>query len=307
MQSLEGIRKSITAAEELQSVVKTMKSMAAASIRQYERAVESLGEYRRTIELGLQAMFTSAPDRFVAAAPAPPERVGAVIFGSDQGMCGRFNSQIAEHAIGAVESYHLGGEALKILVVGGRIAPLLEMAGLSIDEQLAPATSLVGITSLVQDILVQVEQWRSRLAVDEIVLLYNKSLGGAAYEPHTQQLLPVDLQWLRELHGRKWPSRGLPIHTIEWQPLFALLIREFLHTALFQASTESLASENASRLASMQAAERNIEDRLEKLNMDFRLLRQRTITEELLDITSGFEALSTARRPSRKLHPSKKQ
>ena len=295
MQSLEGIRKSITAAEELQSVVKTMKGMAAASIRQYERAVESLGEYRRTLELGLQALLSSEPDRLVATEPAPPEQVGAVIFGSDQGMCGRFNSQIAEHAIGVVKSYNLGGEALKILVIGGRVVLLLETAGLSIDEQVAPATSLFGITSLVQEILVKIEQWRSRLAVDEIVLLYNKSLGGAAYEPHTQQLFPVDLDWLGELQRRKWPSRGLPIHTIEWQPLFASLIREFFHTALFQASAESLASENASRLASMQAAEQNIEDRLEELNMRFRLLRQQTITEELLDITSGFEALSTRR------------
>ena len=83
--------------------------------------------------------------------------------------------------------------------------------------------------------------------------------------------------------------------TIEWQRLFASLIREFFHTALFQAAAESLASENASRLASMHAAERNIEDRLEELNMHFRMLRQQSITEELLDITSGFEALSTRR------------
>jgi len=295
MQSLERIRKSITSAEELGSVVRTMKGMAAASIRQYVRAVESLGEYRRTIELGLQAMFSSDPDRLVTAPPAPPGQVGVVIFGSDQGMCGQFNSRIAEHAISAVESAASDSRPMNILVIGRRIVPLLESAGLSIDEQLAPATSLVGITSLVQEILVRVEQWRSRLGVDEIVLLYNKSLGGAAYEPHTQQLFPVDLQWLGELHSRKWPSRGLPIHTIEWQPLFAALIREFFHTVLFQASAESLASENASRLASMQAAERNIEEKLEELNMHFRLLRQGTITEELLDITSGFEALSTAR------------
>ena len=292
MQSLEGIRKSITAAQEVQSVVKMMKGMAAAGIRQYDRAVESLGEYRRTIELGLQSLLSSEPDRLVATEPALPQQVGAVIFGSDQGMCGRFNSQIAEHAVTVVKSYDLGGQALNTLVVGGRIAPLLETAGVSIDEQAAPATSLFQITSLVQEILLIIEQWRSQLAVDTIVLLYNRSLGGAAYEPHTQQLFPVDLKWLSELQSRQWPSRQLPIHTIQWQRLFASLIREFFHTVLFQASAESLASENASRLASMQAAERNIEDRLGELNMHFRLQRQQAITEELLDITSGFEALS---------------
>ena len=295
MQSLEGIRKSITAAQEVQSLVKTMKAMAAAGIRQYDRAVESLGEYRRTIELGLQSLLRDEPDRLVPAKPMQPQNVGAVIFGSDQGMCGRFNSQISEHAVAVVKSYSLPSQTLNILVVGGRVAPLLETAGLSIDEQAAPATSLVGITSLVQDILLKIEQWRSNLAVDRIILLYNRSLGGAAYEPHTQQLFPVDVEWLSQLQGRKWPSRQLPIHTIQWEQLFASLIHEFFHTVLFQASAESLASENASRLASMQVAERNIEDRLEELNMRFRLQRQQTITEELLDITSGFEAISTRR------------
>ena len=293
MQSLQGIRRSITAAEELHSVVKTMKGMAAAGIRQYERAVESLGDYRRTIELGLQALLNGQPDRLVTAGAARGERIGAIIFGSDQGMCGRFNSQIAEHAAAEINACRRDGKAVRILVIGGRIASLLEMEGLSVDEQAAPATSLVGITSLVQEILVTIEQWRSQPAVDEIVLLYNKSLGGAAYEPHTQQLFPVDLDWLDDLRGRKWPSRGLPIHTIEWSSLFASLIREFFHTVLFQASAESLSSENASRLMAMQAAERNIEEKLEQLNMHFRLLRQQTITEEILDITSGFEALST--------------
>jgi F-type H+-transporting ATPase subunit gamma len=270
-----------------------MKAMAAVGIRQYERAVESLGDYRRTIELGLQALLHSQPDRLVTAGPAPAEQTGAIVFGSDQGMCGRFNSQIAEHTIEAIGAYRREGKALRMLVIGGRIVPLLEMAGLSVDEQAAPATSLFGITSLVQEVLVKIEQWRSQRTVDEIVLLYNRSLGGAAYEPHTQKLFPVDLEWLDDLRGRKWPSRGLPIHTMEWSALFASLIREFFHTALFQAAAESLASENASRLVSMQAAERNIEERLEELNMHFRLLRQQTITEEILDITSGFEALST--------------
>jgi F-type H+-transporting ATPase subunit gamma len=60
---------------------------------------------------------------------------------------------------------------------------------------------------------------------------------------------------------------------------------------LFRASAESLASENASRLAAMQSAERNIEDRLDDLNRQYRHERQTSITEELLDIAAGFEAL----------------
>jgi F-type H+-transporting ATPase subunit gamma len=70
-----------------------------------------------------------------------------------------------------------------------------------------------------------------------------------------------------------------------------LLIREYLFVSLFRAFAESLASENASRLASMQVAERNIEDRRRALNGESRQVRQSAITSELLDIIAAFEAL----------------
>jgi F-type H+-transporting ATPase subunit gamma len=73
--------------------------------------------------------------------------------------------------------------------------------------------------------------------------------------------------------------------------LFQGLIREYLFVSLFRAFAESLASENASRLASMQVAERNIEDRLHALTVESRQLRQSAITDELLDIIASFEAL----------------
>lgn len=69
------------------------------------------------------------------------------------------------------------------------------------------------------------------------------------------------------------------------------LIREFLFVSLFRACAESLASENASRLQSMQRAEKNIEELLDELHHSFHRLRQSTIDEELFDVIAGFEAL----------------
>ena len=70
-----------------------------------------------------------------------------------------------------------------------------------------------------------------------------------------------------------------------------VLIREYLFVSLFRACAESLASENASRLAAMQRADKNIDELLEDLNGRFHRLRQSTIDEELFDVISGFEAL----------------
>ena len=72
------------------------------------------------------------------------------------------------------------------------------------------------------------------------------------------------------------------------------MIKEYLFVSIYRAFANSLASENASRLAAMQSAEKNIEERLEELYLHFHRQRQMTITEELLDIVSGFEALGGA-------------
>jgi F-type H+-transporting ATPase subunit gamma len=73
------------------------------------------------------------------------------------------------------------------------------------------------------------------------------------------------------------------------------LIREYLFISLFRACAESLASENASRLAAMQRADKNINDLLEQLHGTFHQLRQSGIDEELFDVISGFEALGGSR------------
>ena len=83
---------------------------------------------------------------------------------------------------------------------------------------------------------------------------------------------------------------------METERLYQSLIREYLFVSLFRAFAESLASENAARLASMQVAERNIEDRLRTLTSEFHQSRQTAITSELLDIISGFEALKGKER-----------
>jgi F-type H+-transporting ATPase subunit gamma len=75
------------------------------------------------------------------------------------------------------------------------------------------------------------------------------------------------------------------------------LIREYLFVSLFRACAESLASENVSRLAAMQRADKNIDELLEDLNGTFHRLRQSGIDEELFDVISGVEALSKGRAP----------
>lgn len=278
--------------EDLQAVVKTMKTLAAVNIRHYQTAVEALAQYNRTVEMGLRIVLRQRPERPVRAKPGLRRRLGAIVFGSDQGMCGVLNEQVASHATTAMEASGIASHERTLVAIGRRVAGLLEDAGQRLEEHLPAPSSVAAITAMVQDLVVRIEAWHAMQGCDQIVLFYPRLLAGATYRPYTFHLLPVDLEWLQRLERQPWPSRALPIFTMNADRLFSALIHQYLFVSLYRALAESLASENASRLASMQAAERNIMERLEELNAQFHRQRQVSITEELLDIVAGYEALA---------------
>jgi F-type H+-transporting ATPase subunit gamma len=289
MQALEGVKRQIHTAEDLQNIVKTMKALAAVSIRQFERAVASLADYQRTIDLGLQAVLRHEAATPPMARSAPDGCLGAVVFGSDQGLCGRFNDQIAFAALDTLPGLEPRREWRYVHAVGSRVAARLEGLGESVAATSAVPASLAGITPMVQNLLLHLETWREQTHIDRIVLMHHTPLSGPSYSPHLVHLLPIDLTAYQQ--RAKWPSRSLPAFTLRPRQLLSSLLRQRVFVCLYRAFAESLACENAGRLASMQAAERNIADHLEALRAQYRYQRQHAITAELLDIVSGYEAL----------------
>lgn len=321
MQTLEALRGKINSVEDLSAVVRTMKALAMVSIRQYEKARTSLSDYNYTVELGLQALlhhrhFSETPMRLLPLASRQQNHglVGVILFGSDHGLCGQFNEQIVTYALEQLRHRQIHPDRCLLATVGARLIPYLEMAKQPIQMQFSLPSSLAGTPRLIQDLLRSIQQWRfyqnteripsmpgeiaelSRPDVEQILLFYNRSLSATSYQPFTLQLLPLDPTWLHQLEQHPWNSSALPLLSLNWEALFSALIRQYLFISLYRATVESLASENAARLASMQAAEKNIEERLTVLNAEFRQQRQNAITGELLDIVSGFEALKQLRR-----------
>jgi F-type H+-transporting ATPase subunit gamma len=294
MQTVEALRRRISNAEALLSVVKTMKTLAAVNIHQYERAVASLAQYNRTVEMGLHIVLRAQQTTAVTARAVANQRVGVVVFGSDQGLCGQFNERIVAFAIEQFETIQPPAHYLELVAVGVRPVIALEEAGYTITHQLPVAGGLAGITPLVQELLLLIERQQRGQTLDRVLLFHNRPVGGVAYAPALTQLVPVDLHWLRSLEVQRWPSRVLPTFTMEPDRLFAALIRQAMFVSLYRACAESLMSEDISRLLSMQNAEKNIGERLEELNMRFYHQRQSLITAELLDIVAGYEAVTGA-------------
>jgi F-type H+-transporting ATPase subunit gamma len=294
MLTAEALKRKIQSAQDLLGVVKTMKALAAVSIRQYQRAVESLTDYNRTVELGLQIILKDSQGASVPEGKRSAH-LGAIVFGTDQGLCGQFNNIITQHAIEALDRTGIKKEDRFFIVIGVKASDILVDMGENVLEILVTPGSTAGITSMVQDITLLLENWRFKRSVENMYLFYNEYVSGATYRPRTLKLLPVDKTWLKDLQKQKWDSRTLPLFTIAWDRIFRSMIREYLFVSVYRAFANSLASENASRLAAMQNAEKNIEERLEELDVQFHRQRQMTITEELLDIVAGFEALKESR------------
>jgi len=266
--------------------------LAGVNIRQYERAAHAVAAYNRTIEMGLQVALQKMPPHAIPPRYAGGRKLGAIVFGSDQGMCGQLNDQVVSYALRALKKLTRRRSEQSTIAVGVRAASQLEAEGRSVEQTIEVPASITGIGAAVEQALHKIEEWHSRLGIETIVLFYARPVSGAWYRTRGVQLLPVDAQWINGLRVKPWPSKVIPMFTLDERRLFQLLIREYLFVSLFRAFAESLASENASRLASMQVAEKNIDERLRALTTTSRQLRQETITSELLDIIASFEALT---------------
>src|ERR1022692_3953837 len=146
-----------------------MKALAASSIGQYEKSVRALGDYYRTVELGLGACFReSEPTAPVVIRKGKTDAgaIGAVVFGSDQGLVGQFNDVVADYAIKTLAA--LPGKP-QVWAVGERVHARLEDAGLPLIGLFTVPNSVRAITPLVGQIQIESEANRSK---HEYVSLY---------------------------------------------------------------------------------------------------------------------------------------
>lgn len=309
------LRRKIDSAGNLQSVVRTMKALAASSISQYEQSVRALSDYYRIVELSLCACFRDSESKAVEPdhkVTNVQNTVSAIVFGSDQGLVGQFNEVVADYAVKALADQP---GKLQVWAVGGRVHERLADAGLPLIGLFTVPNSVKAITPLIGRILVESEIKHTassglpigasdnlrthQVSVNSLLLFYNRPKSVADYEPINQRLLPLDENWRRSLAELPWPTRNLPEVIGGDGITLRALIGEYLFVSLFRACAESLASENASRLAAMERADKNIDELLKNFHGAFHRLRQSSIDEELFDVISGYEALAKAKKPER--------
>jgi F-type H+-transporting ATPase subunit gamma len=281
------IKKKLGVAADLRGVVRTMKAMAAASIGGYERAAAALLEYDLLVQFGLGAVL-----RLVDVPLRAPESVSSggalniIVFGSDQGLVGQFNETIAEYA---VADPALRRKEPVVWAVGARVHALLSDAGLAMQGLFMVPNDVTGIAALVGELELRTAGHRIHDADEALIVFHNVQSAGTMYQPAGRRLLPLDAAWRTRAAAKCWPGKIVPEILGGREAALRALIREHIFISLYRAAAESLVAENASRLAAMQRAEKNIGELSADLTRRFHRARQTGIDEELFDVVSGFD------------------
>jgi len=283
------IEKQIQTIEGLRDIIHSMRSLAATYLTRAEERLDGVRAYADTIGRAIEDCLFGREIRL----PEGEARGSAIlVFFSEQGFCGRFNEVIAE----AAARYAPTVDSPHFIVVGKRGPALLRRDGLSILAELPSTTSPDGADAVIQGITKSVLDLYDRGAFAQLYLLYARYLSPGRIEPAFERILPLDLTPWREAGKARTspPHLALPRLSLLWE-----LVQEYAFISLYRAFAESLAGENGMRLQSMEAAKSNIDDTLSDLQRMVSIQRQNEITEELLEVVSGAEALKQSRGTGR--------
>ena len=275
------------------SVVRTMKSLAALNAAPYERAATSIEVWRRTVQHGLAAFAWRMAGQ-VLLQPAADGRRILVVFGSDHGFCGSYNTGVAR--LVQQSGVAVAGSPPVLLCVGARMQAALREHGIATDQVLLPPASAEGIGRVAGELVARIEQHSRGRPLSELTvqLAFTRRAKHGGRTPQLRTLLPVPPALLQA--PPRWQSPSLPDFAVPPPALLAALLRSHIFAGVFQASAEAMVTENAARLALMQQAEQAVQERLELLERQISGLRQDQVTDELMDIVIGHAQPRRGRR-----------
>ena len=297
MTSQGAVQRRLETAASLGNLVTTMKGLASVRVHQYRRTMQALDASTITLERAARALLFLHPELAELRPGAEPSST-TVVFGSDRGLCGAFNDRMARFAARDTARIAAEGTPVRVVAIGRRVARRLRSAGQAPDALLSAPSSLDSVDPAVADLLHLIDAHRRGGQEGQLRLVYARPLGSTRFEPRAVQVLPVSSAWMRDARDRPWETRKLPMELSDPLELLRGLIRQRMALAFVQAFGSSLAAENAARLAAMEAASRNVEERLARLRAEHQAARQAAVTAELLDIQSAADALEAAFEPA---------
>lgn len=291
--SLESLNKRIKTTTDLRDIVSTMKMLSSVSIGPYEKALVSLREYGKTVEdaflgLLLNGGIETKPKTFDKA----QTKTLALLIGTDNGLVGKFNRDVLNASKEYFAEQNIAPQNVSYVCVGKRLGIICDASNRgALKATYAISNSLKEIASIAFSVLIKIDELVRTGGIDEVIVFHTLKDSGAPQRIVHVQLMPLPYKHFIDLKKQKWEGRSLPMIAASSAELFSSLSREYLTVVLAGSLTASLAAEHYARMVNMQQAEKNIDKSLEEMNLTYQQARQTDITDELIDIVSGAEAM----------------
>ena len=292
MASLKDIRSRIDSTKNTQQITKAMKMVSAAKLRKAQHQIVNMRPYaNKLMSVIADIAVTQRVSHALLTPPAEVKKVLLVVLTSDRGLCGAFNSNINRFAENYWKDNKKSLEKIDFLFLGRRGADYFARRGV---------TGIESITRLDKDISYQLASNTAEKLMksfvdghyDEIRMVYNEFKSAISQKVVCETLLPVDLSKQTLLYSEVKAGFSLDmIYEPSPEKIIDQLLVKHFSLQVYRCMSESIASEHGARMSSMENATNNAKAMLDSLTLTYNKIRQEKITTELIEITSGAEAL----------------
>jgi len=288
MATLRDIKKRITSVKNTQKITKAMKMVAAAKLRRAQTNVMGSRPYLnklKEIVLDISSQADEKKGNPLFKAREEVKKVAVLVFTSNRGLCGGFNSNLLRKADAFLKELKLKGVETELVIIGKKGREFFKARGVEISDtnvDWAEDFPFEDAAKLTEEVAKQYIDGE----IDEYYLIYNKFISAITQENTIEKLLPIELEEAEETYGVEY------IYEPSKEALLEKFLPKFLATQVYKSHLESLASELGARMAAMDSATKNASEMIGKLTLQYNRARQAAITTELMDIVNGAEAIS---------------
>ncbi|RUA12689.1 MAG: ATP synthase F1 subunit gamma [Flavobacteriia bacterium] len=287
MANLKEIRNRIASIGSTMQITSAMKMVSAAKLKKAQKAIVEMRPYSNKLTELIQRLSSSldVTDGSAFTVQRHPNKVLIVAITSNRGLCGAFNSNIIKHTIELIETKYAGSE-VSVMTIGKKGNDILSKTQniFRNENDIFDKLSFENVNVMAQDLMDQFTDGH----FDRIILVYNKFKNAATQIITEEQFLPIVPPVDEDLTNTETnfifePSEKKIIHN---------LLPKSLKTQLFKALRDSFASEHGARMTAMHKATDNATDLRDELLLQYNKARQSAITNEILEIVGGAEALN---------------
>jgi F-type H+-transporting ATPase subunit gamma len=285
MPGLKEIRKRIVSVKSTKQITKAMKMVASSKFRKSQARMLELRPYADKMNSVIASLSGVINEGHPLLEVRPKKRVEIVVFTSDRGLCGAFNTNVMRAAAKLIKEIQSEEREISINAIGKKGSDLFKRRGLTLRKSWTGLSGII-LYSNAQEIAKDIIENYINEEFDEVMLIYNEFRSALVQKVSASRLLPLSsMEAGTEEAGAEF------LYEPSQQAIFDMLLPKNIEIQIFRALLESQASEEAARMTAMENATKAADDMIASLTLKYNKARQANITKELMDIVGGVEAL----------------